>query len=218
MVQLQLSLLRNPIRALVVVMGTLIIGAAPSTMLGQALATASLTGKAVDAQGNAIPGAKVTVTGAALQVPQVNSVTDAEGSYTILDLAAPGAYRVVFSAVGFQTYVQADVHLTVGLTGRVDANMKVGAVSEVVEVSGSNPVLDPVSVTNTATLQMSLNIAAGLGLGGNESYPDLFQPFGGFPDGVGVQGGYVTMAELPGIGFEGKSDLIRVMRNLAEYP
>ena len=31
---------------------------------------------------------------------------------------------------------------------------------------------------------MSLNIAAGLGLGGNESYPDLFQPFGGFPDGV----------------------------------
>jgi L-alanine-DL-glutamate epimerase-like enolase superfamily enzyme len=64
--------------------------------------------------------------------------------------------------------------------------------------------------------QMSLNIAAGLGLGGNESYPDLFQPFGGFPDGVDVQGGYVTMAELPGIGFEGKSDLIRVMRNLAE--
>lgn len=32
--------------------------------------------------------------------------------------------------------------------------------------------------------QMSLNIAAGLGLGGNESYPDLFQPYGGFPDGV----------------------------------
>jgi hypothetical protein len=31
---------------------------------------------------------------------------------------------------------------------------------------------------------MSLNIAAGLGLGGNESYPDLFQPYGGFPDSV----------------------------------
>jgi hypothetical protein len=35
--------------------------------------------------------------------------------------------------------------------------------------------------------QMSLAIAAGLGLGGNESYPDLFQPYGGFPDGVGGQ-------------------------------
>jgi L-alanine-DL-glutamate epimerase-like enolase superfamily enzyme len=64
--------------------------------------------------------------------------------------------------------------------------------------------------------QMSLNIAAGLGLGGNESYPDLFQPYGGFPDTVNIEDGYVTMPDLPGIGFEGKSDLIRVMRGLAE--
>ncbi len=64
--------------------------------------------------------------------------------------------------------------------------------------------------------QMSLNIAAGLGLAGNESYPDLFQPFGGFPDGVRVEEGHVTMPELPGIGFEGKSDLHKVMRELAE--
>ena len=64
--------------------------------------------------------------------------------------------------------------------------------------------------------QMSLNIAAGLGLGGNESYPDLFQPYGGFPDGVKVIDGHITMPDLPGIGFEGKSDLIKVMRDLAE--
>jgi len=64
--------------------------------------------------------------------------------------------------------------------------------------------------------QMSLNIAAGLGLGGNESYPDLFQPYGGFPDSVRVEAGHITMPELPGIGFEGKSDLIQVMRELAE--
>jgi L-alanine-DL-glutamate epimerase-like enolase superfamily enzyme len=64
--------------------------------------------------------------------------------------------------------------------------------------------------------QMSLNIAAGLGLGGNESYPDLFQPYGGFPDGVKVEAGHIVMPDLPGIGFEGKSDLIRVMRDLAE--
>ncbi len=64
--------------------------------------------------------------------------------------------------------------------------------------------------------QMSLNIAAGLGLGGNENYPDLFQPYGGFPDGVRVESGSITMPELPGIGFEGKGDLIRVLRTLAE--
>jgi D(-)-tartrate dehydratase len=64
--------------------------------------------------------------------------------------------------------------------------------------------------------QMSLNIAAGLGLGGNESYPDLFQPYGGFPDSVKVEAGHIVMPELPGIGFEGKSDLIEVMRKLAK--
>jgi L-alanine-DL-glutamate epimerase-like enolase superfamily enzyme len=63
--------------------------------------------------------------------------------------------------------------------------------------------------------QMSLNIAAGLGLGGNESYPDLFQPYGGFPDGVHVENGHITMPDLPGIGFEGKSDLYAEMKALA---
>ena len=62
--------------------------------------------------------------------------------------------------------------------------------------------------------QMSLMIAAGLGLGGNESYPDIFQPYGGFPDGVRVEGGHVTLPELPGIGFEAKSDLFAEMRAL----
>ena len=63
--------------------------------------------------------------------------------------------------------------------------------------------------------QMSLAIAAGLGLGGNESYPDLFQPYGGFPDGVKVRNSIVTLPELEGIGFEGKADLFAEMRALS---
>ncbi len=62
--------------------------------------------------------------------------------------------------------------------------------------------------------QMSLAIAAGLGLGGNESYPDLFQPYGGFPDGTRIENSYVNLPELPGIGFEGKSDLYSEMKKL----
>src|SRR3954470_19555124 len=62
--------------------------------------------------------------------------------------------------------------------------------------------------------QMSLAIAAGLGLGGNESYPDVFQPYGGFPDGTLVRDSIVTLPDLPGIGFEGKSDLYSIMREL----
>jgi L-alanine-DL-glutamate epimerase-like enolase superfamily enzyme len=63
--------------------------------------------------------------------------------------------------------------------------------------------------------QMSLNMAAGLGLGGNESYPGIFQPFGGFADGIEVVDGYVALPEIPGVGFEAKADLIALMRTLA---
>ena len=64
--------------------------------------------------------------------------------------------------------------------------------------------------------QMSLAIAAGLGLGGNESYPDLFQPYGGFPDGVKVENSFVNLPEINGIGFEGKSDLYSVMKKMTD--
>lgn len=63
--------------------------------------------------------------------------------------------------------------------------------------------------------QMSLNIAAGLHLGGNESYPDVFQPFGGFADGIAVEDGHVALPDIPGIGFEAKAALYEVMRELA---
>jgi L-alanine-DL-glutamate epimerase-like enolase superfamily enzyme len=64
--------------------------------------------------------------------------------------------------------------------------------------------------------QMSLNIAAGLGLGGNESYPGIFQPFGGFADGIAVEDSYVKLPEIPGVGFEAKSQLFRVMKALTD--
>jgi L-alanine-DL-glutamate epimerase-like enolase superfamily enzyme len=64
--------------------------------------------------------------------------------------------------------------------------------------------------------QMSLNIAAGLHLGGNESYPDVFKPFGGFADGISVENGLVGLPDVPGVGFEAKSNLIALMRTLTE--
>jgi D(-)-tartrate dehydratase len=64
--------------------------------------------------------------------------------------------------------------------------------------------------------QMSLNIAAGLGLGGNESYPGIFQPFGGFADGIPVEDSYVRLPEIPGVGFEAKNELFRIMQTLTD--
>jgi L-alanine-DL-glutamate epimerase-like enolase superfamily enzyme len=64
--------------------------------------------------------------------------------------------------------------------------------------------------------QFALNIAVGLGLGGNESYPDVFAPFGGFADRYAVEDGLVRLPDIPGIGFEGKANLWAVMKPLLE--
>jgi len=65
--------------------------------------------------------------------------------------------------------------------------------------------------------QFALEIAAGLGLGGNESYPGVFQPFGGFADDLAVEGGRISPSPLPGIGYEGKASLYPVLRPWLEY-
>jgi len=62
--------------------------------------------------------------------------------------------------------------------------------------------------------QFALNIAVGLGLGGNESYPEVFAPFGGFADAVPVRDSRVAMPDIPGIGFEAKNDLYAVLKTL----
>jgi L-alanine-DL-glutamate epimerase-like enolase superfamily enzyme len=63
--------------------------------------------------------------------------------------------------------------------------------------------------------QMSLAMAAGLGLGGAESYPGVFGDFGGFADDACIDGGMISLSDRPGIGFEGQKRLFRIMRELA---
>jgi D(-)-tartrate dehydratase len=62
--------------------------------------------------------------------------------------------------------------------------------------------------------QMSLHLAAVLQLCGNESYPEVFRPFGGFADGTEIQNGYVRLPAAPGIGFESNSELYRLLRSV----
>lgn len=62
--------------------------------------------------------------------------------------------------------------------------------------------------------QFALQIAAGIGLYGNESYPGIFAPFGGFADEVRVEDGHVRNPDVPGIGIEHKAELYRLYREL----
>jgi L-alanine-DL-glutamate epimerase-like enolase superfamily enzyme len=62
--------------------------------------------------------------------------------------------------------------------------------------------------------QFNLAIAAACGLGGSESYPGIFEPFGGFADGDVVEDGYITLPDVPGIGLEEKSSLRPILEQL----
>ena len=55
--------------------------------------------------------------------------------------------------------------------------------------------------------QLGLHLAAGLQLGGTETYPLAFQPFGGFGDETAIENGLVQPPEAPGLGVETKSKL-----------
>lgn len=64
--------------------------------------------------------------------------------------------------------------------------------------------------------QLALNMAAGLQLGGSESYPGVFQPYGGFADNIPIVGGYARLPDEPGIGMELKPAMFAELRKYLE--
>jgi len=64
--------------------------------------------------------------------------------------------------------------------------------------------------------QLALNMAAGLGLGGSESYPGVFHPFGGFADDCVIRDGRATLHDTPGLGVELKQVLHAHLRDILE--
>jgi hypothetical protein len=142
------------------------LGAAPLISFGQSAESASIVGKVSDDKGNAIPGVAIDVTSPALQVPSVSTISDQDGNYKVLDLPAPGVYRVAFSLTGFQTFVRDGLNLPVGFAGRVDAVMTIGQVTQTVEVTGGNPVVDTVNTSTQTTIPLDqlVNIPRGANL------------------------------------------------------
>lgn len=64
--------------------------------------------------------------------------------------------------------------------------------------------------------QLGLHMAVGLGLGGTESYPGVFQPYGGFADDALVAQGMTVPPQAPGIGIETRDKMITDMRQRLE--
>jgi hypothetical protein len=116
---------------------------------------ASIEGRVVDETGAALPGVTVTIASPALQVAQLVSVSGPDGTYRLTDLPI-GTYRVSFELAGFRSHVREGVVLAPGFVGRVDGDLKVGALEETVTVSGQSPVVDVVTTRGGSTISADL--------------------------------------------------------------
>lgn len=109
-----------------------------TTASGQAV-YGSIAGTVTDPQGNAVTGAKVTVTDLAKNTSEETTTNDS-GNYTVLHLI-PDTYKVRIEATGFKVYDIASVLVQVDTQSHVDAQLQVGAVTQSVEVTGEVPQL-----------------------------------------------------------------------------
>src|SRR5207247_4571076 len=116
-----------------------------------AFAQATLAGVAKDASGAVLPGVTVEASSEALIEKTRTAITDGTGQYQIVDLR-PGTYVVTFTLTGFSTIKREGVTVTGVGTITVNADMKVGNVSETVNVSGEAPIVDVQSSKRQAVI------------------------------------------------------------------
>src|SRR6185312_15148230 len=105
--------------------------------------TGSLSGRVIDPQGLAVPGATVTVTG-----PQgaKSTTTGGDGRFSVPFLT-PGTYAVRAELQGFKAVEQKGVNVGLGQTADVSLKMEVGGLTETVQVTGAAAVVDTSSTT-----------------------------------------------------------------------
>jgi hypothetical protein len=122
---------------------------------------ATMTGTVSDASGAVIPNARVSIRNVATGEVRT-ATTNAAGFYTAPNLL-PAKYEVTVTAPGFSTEVRSGITLTVGAQQLLNITMKVGQVSEKVQVTGEAPAVQLATsdisgvVSQTAVVELPLN-------------------------------------------------------------
>jgi len=128
--------------------GALAVLALAGFARAQETTTGSIAGDVVDTQGAALPGATVTLTSAQ---GSKSFPTDSNGRF-YAPFLTPGSYAVRVELTGFSPVEQKGVDVRLGQRIALDFTLKVGEISETVEVLGAAPVVDTTSTTAGAVL------------------------------------------------------------------
>src|SRR5687767_5888316 len=116
-----------------------VLGLSAPVLVGAQVGSGSLAGMVVDQAGAPVPGATVTATAAATNLSRT-SLTGPDGAYMVAGLP-PGTYRLYMELSGFRPLTREGIHLATGETVRVDAQLAVGALTEVITVIDDLPLL-----------------------------------------------------------------------------
>ena len=111
-----------------------------------ARAQGTIAGAVRDTSGAALPGVTVEATSPALIEKARSVVTDGGGQYRI-ELLPPGSYAVTFTLPGFTTVKREGVEISGTFVATIDADLRVGEVSETITVTGQAPIVDVQSST-----------------------------------------------------------------------
>src|SRR5262249_4980844 len=158
----------------------------------RAQSTAQIQGSIQDASGSAVPGANVKATQTETGAVRA-TISDADGTYVLTNLAI-GPYRLEGSKPGFSTYGQTGIVLQVENQPTVDVSLKIGNVSEQVQVE-ANAALVETQSTNVGTVIENQQILE-LPLNGRQA-TDLIQLAGAaIPQGVAGPGGFPNTVQV----------------------
>jgi hypothetical protein len=118
------------------------------------LQTGNISGTVVDAEGNALPGVAITITGAAILRGTASATTSTTGAFRF-NFLSPGTYDMTFALSGFKTIKKTGVEVSVRKTTSMTVTMEVSAIEENVTVVGESPVVD----LKTSTIQTNFTQA-----------------------------------------------------------
>jgi hypothetical protein len=133
----------------------------PTTSASSQTYTATVTGTVSDSQGASVPRVKVVATNQGTKL-EYTAQTGDSGVYTIPFLPV-GVYVLTVESTGFKKLVSNEITLEVNQTARVDLQLQVGGVNEIVNVQGVAPVLQTENVmvgqviTGNTTTALPLN-------------------------------------------------------------
>ena len=120
-------------------LGVILLSLGSGNAFGQATASGTIQGRVTDASGGVVPDAQVVAKSKATDLTRTTTTSDT-GDYRF-ELLPVGNYAVTITKTAFATFVQT-IEILVGQTATVNAELKPGVMSEVIEVTGQAPLLD----------------------------------------------------------------------------